>query len=448
MTSHAQRRRRKLAAQLNVSNRTAKNIIKARVAEQRAVGDSPPLTGAKVASPPSPSIRHFYLENETDYEVEVLIFKQTVAHFAMLGGPLTDAGTKKRKFGWVSAWTEQLDPARTRASWVVDEGSWRPEWDPTEDELHDLAEKAMASDTLHRFNHVLVIHAPGRLAMMASDRPLPNEDATITRMFSPAMSAVPHQPILGGASPDWWPDGTQRPRVEEPPKPPSRTAKGEVYVLSQIVEAAHDLLERRPQTRIFTTSVNSLKIVDDRVGLNGEVAQVPLVDVEFVEDRPGQWYFDGEIAFIVGELYDGAKPVGGKTFETKEGRARLAAIIVESMDPWFRSILGHFSVRSGVQRGDNLIFEVSLSVIDKQEEAFGELVLALQHADGGVSLQRTRTAIAKAREALARVQDAAETPRQIKLAKRALGHEEHWKRIEESLTRIEAMDRGVFLPIR
>ena len=34
MTSHAQRRRRKLAAQLKVSNRTAANIIRARIAER------------------------------------------------------------------------------------------------------------------------------------------------------------------------------------------------------------------------------------------------------------------------------------------------------------------------------------------------------------------------------------------------------------------------------
>ena len=268
-------------------------------------------------------------------------------------------------------------------------------------------------------------------------------------MFPPTTRAVPHQPIVEGPPPSWWPDGTtRRPRVEEPPKPPSRPEKGAIYVLSQIVQAAHRLLERRPQTRIFITAVNSLKDVDDRIGVNGEVALVPLVDVRFVEDRPSQWYFDGEIAFILGDLYDRPKRVGAETFETKERRDRLAEIIVESMDPWFRSVLGHFSVRSGVQRGDNLIAKISLSVIDKQEQAFGELVVALQKTDGQVSLQMARAAIAAAREALAHVQDAAETPRQKKLAKRALGHEEHWKRIEKSLTRMEALDRGVFLPVR
>jgi hypothetical protein len=218
-------------------------------------------------------------------------------------------------------------------------------------------------------------------------------------------------------------------------------------VLSQIVRAARRLLERRPDTRVFTTAVNSLKLVDDRIGVNGEVALVPLVDVRFVEDHPSQWYFDGEVAFILGDLYDGPRRVGAEAFETNEARDRLAEIIVETMDPWLRSVLGHFSVSGGIQRGDNLIAKVSLSVIDKQDEAFGELVRALQHADGQVSLQRTRAAIAAAREALARVEKAAETSRQKRLAKRALGYEEHWKRIEESLTRIEALDRGEFLPV-
>ncbi len=209
----------------------------------------------------------------------------------------------------------------------------------------------------------------------------------------------------------------------------SRPAKGEIYDLSQIVQAAQKLLRQRPQTRIFTTTVNSKKDVDDRIGVNGDVAQVPLVDVQFVEDRASQWYFDGEIVHIVGDLYDGRNRVGGEIFETKEGRARLAEIIVETMDPWLRSVLGHFSVKSGVQRGDNLIANVSLSIIDKQEEAFGELVDALQQADSQVSLHMTRSAIAgsarsprprpggggdpasaEAREARPRLRGALETP--------------------------------------
>jgi len=92
-----------------------------------------------------------------------------------------------------------------RAGWVVDEGSWSPEWEPTEGELHDLAEKAMADELLHRFRNVLVIHAPGRLAMLASDRPLPHGDPRT------AMSALPRQPITEAPPPSWWPDGTGRP---------------------------------------------------------------------------------------------------------------------------------------------------------------------------------------------------------------------------------------------
>ena len=441
MTDKAKKRRRELANKLGVSTRTAANIIRSRAAERREGGANTASGGVPQVARPAPSVRHFYLAHETDYDVNVTVDMQKVAYFRMGGGSLTDEGTKDRKFGWFSTW-EVTHVGPTRASWVVDEGSWGREWEPSKQELYDLAEKAMTDEVLHRFKYVLVIHAPNKLAMMASDRPLPHGDPMT------AMAPVPRQPITEGPPPAWWPDGTKRPIVEEPPTPPSRPAKGAIYALSQIVQAAHRVLEKRPQTRIFTTAVGSRKDVDDRVGLNGEVARVPLVDVTFVEDRPSQWYFDGEIAFLDGDLDDGVNPVPAEVFGTKEGRDRLAQVIVDSMDPSLVSVLGHLSVRSGVQRGDNLILRVSLSVIDKQEEAFGELVLALEQAAARASLQMTRGAIATAREALARVQEAAETPRQKKLAKRALGHEVHWKRVEESLTRMEAFDRGVLLPIR
>ncbi len=263
---------------------------------------------APKAPRPTPSVRHFYLEDETDYEVTVTVDMQTVAHFTMGGGPLTNAGIKNRKFGWFSSWDPWIGPMR--AGWVVDEGTWSPEWEPTERELHDLAEKAMADELLHRFKHVLVIHAPRKLAMLASDRPLPHGNLTS------ALSALPRQQITEGPPPSWWPDGTGRPDIKTPEPVP---------------------------------------------------------------------------------------------------------------------------------------------VDEEQEDAFADLVVALERANGQVTMatlgsgngnEPIRAAIRTARELLERVQLAAETPRQKRLAKRALGYEAHWKRTEESLDRIEAMDRGIFLPVR
>lgn len=305
MTNKAKKRRRELAAKLNVSKRTAANIIRARAVERRPQGDG---TGAPSVSEAlrGVTIHHFYLKEETDYEVTVTVDEQTTAHFGMGGGPLTAAGIKNRKFGWFSTWDPWDGPMR--AGWVVDEGQWGPEWEPTERELHDLAEEAMTDELLDRFKYVLVIHAPRKLALLASDRPLPHGNPVT------AITALPRQPISEGPAPSWWPDGTGRPDIKDP-------------------------------------------------------------------------------------------------------------------DP--------------------------VPVDEQQEEAFHDLFLALNRADDQVSFRvmqegtaPVRAAIATAREVLARVQSAAVTPRQKRDAKQALEYEARWKESEASLDRIEALDRGILLPIR
>lgn len=209
MTSHAQRRRRKIAAQLNVSNRTAANIIKARTAEKREATAPGPTA--------LPNVRHFYLEEETDYEVDVTVDMQTVAYFTMGGGPLTTSGIKNRKFGWFSTWETSVGLAR--AGWVVDEGQWGPEWEPTERELHDLAAKALADELLQRFKYVIAIHTPDKLAMMASDRPLP----------ASGMRAIPRQTIMERTAPAWWPNGKGRPDIKDPEPVPIDEAQEKAF---------------------------------------------------------------------------------------------------------------------------------------------------------------------------------------------------------------------------
>lgn len=251
------------------------------------------------------------------------------------------------------------------------------------------------------------------------------------------------------------------PVAESPPSP--ELPRGPIYILPQVYEGARRLFERRPETPSFTTSVNSYKLVDDRIGPNGEVAMVPLLDITFVEDTPAHWWFDNALAFIDGELYDGPRPVQAVLLDTEQGRKRLSEIIVaqiRSEQPWFAEKLTHFRVKSGFQRGDNLIVVVSLALVDEQEKEFGEIVQALQEAEGQASIAMAtaaltpgsktppiRRAIALARIALASVQAAAETDRQKALAQRALGYEKKWRRDEESLDRIEARNQGLLLPI-
>ncbi len=441
MTSHAQRRRAKLAKQLEIPKRTSANIIRARTAEHRAKkeGEVGPLPAP---SPREYSIRHWYLKEHTKHPVQVLIVTQTVAYFSMPGGPRY---RDQREFSWLSTWAEQLYPAWDRATWAWDDAKWHREWEPSEDDLHDLAQRAIDKMPAG-FKHLMVIHAPGKLAFVASDGPLPRNEPVFTKMFPSTLAAVPDQPIVEGAAPHWWPDGAKRRRKQV--SEASRPAKGEIYALSQIAEAVDQLFEARPQTRVFTTQVGSLKAVDARVDVSEQVALIPLVDVQLIEDAPGRWDFVGDVAFIVGELYDGPNLLDGKAFETKEGRDRFARAVEASLHPRLGSVLEHLSIRSGTQRGENLIATVSLTLIDERDDAFFHLVDALQEADHAVSTQRSKSSIEHARAALAQVQHAAETPRQVKIADRALRYEERWKRFEETVVRMVGLARGVPVSLR
>ena len=64
---------------------------------------------------------------------------------------------------------------------------------------------AQALKNVRDDGHVLVIHAPGKLAMVWSDKLVPVVDAAAVAQFGPALRAVPSQPIVDGPAPAWWP---------------------------------------------------------------------------------------------------------------------------------------------------------------------------------------------------------------------------------------------------
>lgn len=132
-----------------------------------------------------PTFRHFHLGEPTKYEVDVFAVNQTVAFFI---GKFTT--------GWSSS-DYRLDPVYQRATWAQ-------EREATEDELRALAERAIQN--VHSEGYVLVVHAPGRLALMWSDHPLPRDgNERIVEMFGPSMRTLPRQAITEGPPPAWWP---------------------------------------------------------------------------------------------------------------------------------------------------------------------------------------------------------------------------------------------------
>lgn len=227
--------------------------------------------------------------------------------------------------------------------------------------------------------------------------------------------------------------------------------QGHIYAPEQIVQATRALIAKRPESHIFTAEVNSLKADgSDLVGPNGEVAEIDLVEVTFKEHRT-DWYFDGAIAFIDGELWDGPTRVDASFLKTDEGKARLTKSILGSFDRWFVEQLRFFEVKRGFQNGTNLVVVVTLAIKDDQERDFIARSLALQKANTLASIEMSkgalnvddatgpkRAAIAAAREALEQVKAAAVRDRQVALVKRAEGHEKTWRLWEESLDRIES----------
>ena len=93
-----------------------------------------------------PRFRHVSLGNPTEYEIEAFTFNQTVSSFYA-------------KFkGW-SGTRHWLEPVYHHVGWANEDGGELPDG-----ELRALAD--MAINTIRRDGYALVVHAPGRLAMM------------------------------------------------------------------------------------------------------------------------------------------------------------------------------------------------------------------------------------------------------------------------------------------
>lgn len=171
--------------------------------------------------------------------------------------------------------------------------------------------------------------------------------------------------------------------IAAPTSPTTSIHEGYVYMSTQIRQAVSRLFDRRPDGMAFTTRVNSYELVDDRIGPNGEVAMVPLVDVSLARDVKGYWWFKGALGFVDGDLYCDGAPVNETLFETVAGRKRLSAIILQQEPDDFASRVASFEVEGGYRRGDNLIVLVNIAFRDTADAGLYEheadvLAFALQ----------------------------------------------------------------------
>ncbi len=191
-----------------------KNLVRTRMAEigegwqaasrhvrnqEEAQRDSAVVVTAAPVKRMLPSIHHVYLEDPTPHAIDVFAANQTVAWF--IGKFAKGAGA------WSST-THRLDPVYQRATWAREE---EPGWmgrrvkSSSVDELRALAVRAL--DGVHPDGRLLVVHAPGQIAFMWSDHPVPRVigDRQV-ELFGPPMQSVPRQSIVEGPPPSWWPE--------------------------------------------------------------------------------------------------------------------------------------------------------------------------------------------------------------------------------------------------
>lgn len=234
MTDKAQKRRRELAAKLNVSNRTAANIIRARTTESRVANQpahEPVSLGINARVPrvgrvrALPHVRHVHLEQPTRHAIDVFIVNQRIAHFI--------AKFAKKGTGW-SFSEHYLAPVAARATWAEEDerraalGAEEPIV-ADEEKLRAFAVKALEDV---RPGFMLAVHSPGRLALMWSDHPVPRDGF---EKFGPPLQAVPRQEIIDGPAPAWWP---KRPADEPAVRVHEQISEGGIRVFAQCTSCA------------------------------------------------------------------------------------------------------------------------------------------------------------------------------------------------------------------
>lgn len=153
------------------------------------ISAEPPPSGEALRST-LPRTRHVFLGQAAQYELGVFTVNQSISYFI----------AKFKKSGWSGA-EHRLDPVYHRALWVQERLA----------DVEDLAAiAARALQNVRPDGYLLVVHAPGRLAMMWSDHPAPrDEHPRLTEMFGPPLRAVPRQTIQEGPPPSWWPSARQ-----------------------------------------------------------------------------------------------------------------------------------------------------------------------------------------------------------------------------------------------
>jgi hypothetical protein len=131
-----------------------------------------------------PRFRHVYLRSAARYPLQFFSVNQAVSYFIV-----------KFTNGW-SATEKYVEP-------VFDSANWAQEDEASEADLQSLARRALAN--VRRSGYVLVVHAPGRLALVWSDHDVPREARLMKERFGPSLRAVPAQSIVEGREPTWWP---------------------------------------------------------------------------------------------------------------------------------------------------------------------------------------------------------------------------------------------------
>ena len=171
--------------------------------------------------------------------------------------------------------------------------------------------------------------------------------------------------------------------------PGTPAAERPIYIFEHLSDALSELFARRPAGATYTAQPFNRRHIDTRIGPNGEVAMVPTIDMVFLRDGD-QWTFNGEFAFIKGELWEGDSRIGADLLHAKDGHGRFVRSVRVTMKPWLASCVRELMVESAYERGDNVVARLALRL---GENALMERDRALREIHGtNVENYRPRTA--------------------------------------------------------
>jgi len=162
-----------------------------------------------------------------------------------------------------------------------------------------------------------------------------------------------------------------------PTQSPTSEYEGPIYIWAHVAEAVAELFDGKPTTPRYTAQVWSRERLDSEVKWDRAIPEVPLVGVTLMKaEGSAVWVFEGGIAFVKGELYDGDRRLDHTDLETEQSRERLRQAMLRDLrsdHPWLFGQMIELRINDGFSRREgeneeNLIVVVTMKLACPPED--------------------------------------------------------------------------------